>query len=247
LQESRIKTAEIPLATPTEIVPLQAGGEVKLRTGWVRKRISDAVVPMLAYNGSIPGPTFVVAQDSQATVHFINEWDIETTVHWHGLRVDNLFDGVPHDTQAPVPHQGSFVYRLRFPDPGIYWYHPHMYEDYAQELGLYGSIIVTPRDPDFWPPANREYAMMIDDILMDGDQIAPFSHTHGTAPERFGNVMLVNGETPGRLAMGRGEVVRLYLTNTANVRDFNLYFPGARVKLIGGDNGRVEQEAFVNR
>ena len=60
---------------------------------------------------------------------------------------------------------------------------------------------------------------------------------------RFGNVMLVNGETDLRLTAKRGEVVRLYLTNTANTRVFRLCIPGASLKLIGSDLGRVEQRA----
>src|SRR5918998_3612787 len=62
---------------------------------------------------------------------------------------------------------------------------------------------------------------------------------------RFGNVMLINGETDYRVPVNRGEVVRLYITNTANVRVFNLRIPGARLKLVGGDNGRVEREELV--
>src|ERR1051326_8448229 len=62
---------------------------------------------------------------------------------------------------------------------------------------------------------------------------------------RFGNVMLINGETEfsGRAAVG--EVVRLYLVNTANTRIFNVAVSGARMKLVGGDSGRYEHETFV--
>jgi FtsP/CotA-like multicopper oxidase with cupredoxin domain len=62
---------------------------------------------------------------------------------------------------------------------------------------------------------------------------------------RFGNVMLTSGETSLQLSANQGEVVRLYLVNTANVRSFNVRLPGARMKLMGGDNGRIEHEEFV--
>jgi FtsP/CotA-like multicopper oxidase with cupredoxin domain len=58
----------------------------------VRKRINDAAVRMLAYNGSIPGPTLRVQQGSALTVETTNERDVETTVHWHGLRLENRYD-----------------------------------------------------------------------------------------------------------------------------------------------------------
>jgi FtsP/CotA-like multicopper oxidase with cupredoxin domain len=241
----------LPDATGTETVELRDGGSFALKAGPVRKRLGEAMVRMLAYNGSIPGPTLRVSQGSEVTIDFTNEADVETTVHWHGLRLDNRYDGVPHGQhrgmQAPIPAGGGFAYRLRFPDPGVYWYHPHVREDYTQELGLYGTIIVAPSDPAYWAPVNRELVLVLDDILLKGTKVAPFSRTgsNRTAMGRYGNVMLVNGETGYATEARRGEVVRLYLTNTANVRPFNFRIPGARMKLVGGDGGRVEREVFV--
>ena len=78
-------------------------------------------------------------------------------MHWHGLRLENRYDGT-HETQAPIPVGGRFTSRVAFPDPGVYWYHPHIREDYGQELGLYGNVLVVPADPDYWPPVHREVA-----------------------------------------------------------------------------------------
>ena len=64
---------------------------------------------------------------------------------------------------------------------------------------------------------------------------------------RFGNVLLIGGETDYSLTVRAGEVVRLWLTNTANTRVFNVALPGARMKLIGGDSGRMEHEEFVSQ
>lgn len=122
---------------------------------------------MLAYNGSIPGPTLHVDQGSEITVHVTNAGDIETTVHWHGLRLENRFDGVPHETQEPIPIGGSFSYSLQFPDAGFYWYHPHMREDFAQEMGLYGTIVVEPSDPSYWPAVDRYLTLTLDDLLVE--------------------------------------------------------------------------------
>jgi FtsP/CotA-like multicopper oxidase with cupredoxin domain len=244
-------TTGLPDAIAPQIVVLQPDDVLELRAEQVRKRIGEATVKMLAYNRSIPGPTLKVAQGSAVTVHFTNETDLETTVHWHGLRLENRFDGVPtgahQGMMAPVPIGGSFTYRVRFPDPGVYWYHPHLREDYAQELGLYAPIIVVPTDATYWSPVNREVTLLLDDLLLAGGAIAPFSRTQSdhTAMGRFGTVMLVNGETSLTLSANQGEVIRLYLLNTANVRVFNVRLPGARMKLVGGDNGRVEHETFV--
>jgi FtsP/CotA-like multicopper oxidase with cupredoxin domain len=239
-------TAGLPEAAATQMVDLADGEAVELRIGPVAKRIGDATVRMLAYNGSVPGPTLRVREGSELVVNVVNEGDLEATVHWHGLRLDNRYDGT-HETQAPIPVGGTFSYRIEFPDPGVYWYHPHIREDYGQELGLYGNIVVVPADPDYWSPAHRELTLTLDDVLIEDGAIAPFSPTETTyaAMGRFGNVLLVGGETDLSLRADHGEVVRLYLTNTANTRVFNVALPGARMKLVGGDSGRHEREELV--
>jgi FtsP/CotA-like multicopper oxidase with cupredoxin domain len=181
------------------------------------------------------------------TVHVTNRGDLEATVHWHGLRLENRFDGT-HDTQAPIPVGETFTYEVTVPDPGAYWYHPHIREDYGQEMGLYGNILVRPAEPDYWPPVNRELLLTLDDILIEDGKMAPFSGSETThvAMGRFGNVMLVAGEPDLSLTAKRGEVVRLYLTNTANTRVFNVTLPGARTKLVGADSGHYEHEEFVD-
>jgi FtsP/CotA-like multicopper oxidase with cupredoxin domain len=233
-------------AARSQVLDLGDGEEVELRIAPVAKRIGDATVRMLAYNGSVPGPTLRVGEGSQLVVDVVNEGDLEATVHWHGLRLENRYDGT-HETQAPIPVGGAFSCRIEFPDPGVYWYHPHIREDYGQEMGLYGNILVVPADADYWPPAHREVPLTLDDVLIEDGKIAPFSRSETTyaAMGRFGNVLLIGGQTDLALDAMPGEVVRFYLTNTANTRVFNVALPGARMKLVGGDSGRCEREQFV--
>ena len=239
-------TVGLPEAHPPEVVELGDGDELDLRIAPVAKRLAGATVRMLAYNGSVPGPTLLVREGSQVVVNVVNDGDLETTVHWHGLRLDNRYDGTAA-TQRPIPVGGRFTYRLDFPDPGTYWYHPHIREDYAQELGQYGTIIVVPAERGYWPPAHRELTVTLDEILIEDGRVAPFhrSETTYAAMGRFGNVLLINGESELDLTARRGEVLRLHLTNTANTRTFNLALPGARLKLVGGDSGHYEREVLV--
>jgi FtsP/CotA-like multicopper oxidase with cupredoxin domain len=239
-------TSGLPAATSAELVELARGQRFQLRIAPVTKQLGDASVRMLAYNGSIPGPTLKVRQGSEIEVDVVNDGDLEQTVHWHGLRLDNSSDGT-HETQAPIPIGGRFSCRVTFPDPGVYWYHPHIREDYAQEMGLYGNVIVEPADPDYWGSAHRELCLTLDDVLLEDGQIAPFSRleTNYSAMGRFGDTLLIAGEPELQLTAKRGEVVRVYLTNTANTRVFKVALPGARMKLVGGDSGRVEHEQFV--
>jgi FtsP/CotA-like multicopper oxidase with cupredoxin domain len=116
-------------------------------------------------------------------------------------------------------------------------------------MGLYGNIVVLPSEPDYWPAVNREVTLTLDDILLEGGRVAPFGRSESThtAMGRFGNVLLVNGEPGLSLTARQGEVVRFYLTDTANTRVFNVGIPGARLKLVGGDSGRYEREEVVER
>ena len=237
---------DLPPARTTEVVDLADGGRYELRIAPVAKRMGGDTVRMLAYNGSIPGPILRLRQGAQVAVDIENQGDMEGTVHWHGLRLDNRYDGT-HQTQAPIQVGGRFTAVIKCPDPGAYWYHPHIRSDYGVELGLYGGVVVDPDDPDYWPPVHRELFVTLDDLLLEEGKVAPFSREETThaAMGRFGNVILVNGETDLALTAMRGEVLRLYLLNTANTRVFNVGLPGVPIKLVGGDSGHVEQEEWV--
>ena len=228
-------TAGLLEVSRPSVVRLKDGDRFEFRIGPVRKQLDGADLRMLAYNGSIPGPILHVDQGSEITVEVTNEGDVEATVHWHGLRLENRYDGVPHDTQAPIGIGETFTYKVQFPDAGFYWYHPHIREDFGLEMGLYGTIIVEPTDATYWPEVDRQLSITLDDLLVEDGHIATFNKAgpNFTAMGRFGNVMLINGETSFAGDAAPGEVVRLYLVNTANTRIFNFALPGARAKLVG--------------
>ncbi len=241
------ETAGLPEVLGPDVTRLADGDRLDLRIGPARKNIDGAELRMLAYNGSIPGPTLHVDQGSEITVQVRNDGDVEATVHWHGLRLEHQYDGVPAETQIPIPIGGTYTCKVRFPDAGFYWYHPHIREDFGLEMGLYGTIVVEPGDPSYWPAADRELTLTLDDLLVEDGHIAPFSRSGPTfvAMGRYGNVMLINGETRFAGQAAAGEVVRLYLVNTANTRIFNFAIRGARAKLVGGDSGRYERETIT--
>jgi hypothetical protein len=236
-------TEGLPDVAPPSVIRLRDGDHLDLDISPVRKGIDGDDLRMLAYKGSIPGPTLRVDQGSEITVRVTNSGDVETTVHWHGLRLENRYDGVRHETQEPIPIGGSFTYAVQFADAGFYWYHPHMREGFAQEIGLYGTIVVEPSEPSYWPAVDRDLTIVLDDLLVEDGHVAPFNRS--TATGRFGNKMLINGQTEFSGEAALGEVVRLYVVNTAN-SIFNFAVRGARMKLVGGDSGRYERETFVD-
>jgi suppressor of ftsI len=238
----------LPQVKPSTTVELNNGDIFNLEASIVQKTINGQAVKMLAYNGSIPGPLIKVKQGSEITINFKNETDVPTTLHSHGVRLANAFDGVPDVTQPAIPVGGMFTYKIKFPDAGMFWYHPHIREDYAQDLGLYGNYLVVPSDSNYWSPVNREVPLMLDDLLMDGGKIVSFAQSEAdhTLMGRYGNVMLVNGETNYSLAAKKGEVIRLYLTNTANARPFNFGIQDTKLKLVGADGGAYEHDEWRN-
>jgi suppressor of ftsI len=244
---STVDMASLPLARPRELMTLRDGDTLRLTAGMVRRTLKGRSYVMYGFNGQYPGPLLQMPEGATIIVDFRNEIDQPSAVHWHGVRLENRFDGVPGLTQDAVPPGGSFEYRVHFRDPGIYWYHPHVREDVQQDLGLFGNLLVRSPDPAYHGPANREEALMLDDITIGDDGLVPYgseSATHALMG-RFGNVMLVNGEPRYQLKVRRGEVVRFYLTNVSNTRTWNLSFGNAKMKVLASDVSRFEREEWV--
>ena len=265
---------DLPPVRPRQLVRLGDGGTLDLEADFVRRDIGGRPVVMLAFNGQQPGPLVQVPENATIFVNFTNRTPLPTAIHWHGIRLDNRFDGVPGVTQDPVEPSETFRYQIHFPDAGIYWYHPHHREDIQQELGLYGNMLVDSPRPDYYGPANQEQVLMLDDLLLGEDGIVPFGEnaSNYALMGRFGNILLVNGEPDYALSVRRGEVVRFFLTNVSNTRTFNLSFARADessatldpsgiptgdpvipssasaplpVKVVASDVGRFEREVMA--
>ncbi len=232
-------------AEKSQIVTLSNGETFNLEAKPVAKTIQGNLIRMYSYNSQIPGPLIKVKQGSSVYINFTNSIDSDTTVHWHGIRVKNEFDGVPNVTQKAISPGESFLYKLDFPDDGVYWYHPHIREDLQQELGLYGNILVEPKAG--YNNVDREVMLFLDDIRMENGDVDTFSKDYAlfALMGRFGNEMLINGETDYKIDIRKNEVLRLYLTNSANTRTFNFSIDELKMKLVGGDSGKYEKESFV--
>ena len=232
---------------PRPVIELADGDSLMLVAGPVTRRVAGRDVILYGFNGLVPGPLLVVRRAATIHVAFENRTDLPTAIHWHGVRLDNRFDGVPHVTQEPVAPSASFGYTVHFPDAGLYWYHPHHREDLLQDAGLAGAIQVRPDDPEWLGPVHREQVLVLDDLLADGAGLVPWGRDAATHAlmGRFGSLLLVNGETSWAMEVVRAEVVRLWLVNVSNTRTWNVSLPGARMKVVAGDLGRFDRESWV--
>ncbi len=237
----------LPPSEPRRVVPLSDGDTLSLEATLVRHRVGDRTFVMYGYNRQIPGPLVRTDQGATVVVEFRNRIGLPSTIHWHGVRLDNRFDGVPGVTQEAVASGEDFTYRVHLPDAGLYWYHPHVRSDIQQDLGLYGNLLVAPRDSTYYGPANREEVLVLDDLLAGEEGLYPYGEEASTHAlmGRFGNLLLVNGEPGWELEVDRGSVVRLFLTNVSNTRTFNLSLPGARMKVVAADIGRFQREMWT--
>ena len=193
-----------------------------------------------SYNGAVPGPEIRVRQGERLHITLENRLDEETTVHWHGLRVPNAMDGVPHLTQRPIAPGQTFVYEFDLPDAGTYWYHPHQRSFEQVGRGLYGPLIVEEREPI---RVDRDVTWVLDDwrLLPDAQISDDFGNFMDSSHNgRVGNTVTVNGRILESFPVRAGERLRLRLINAANARIFALEFQDHRPTVLALDGQPVE-------
>ncbi len=195
------------------------------------------------YGGTVPGPEIRVRQGDRLRIAVENALDEETTVHWHGLRVPNAMDGVPHLTQAPIAPGETFTYEFDAVDAGTFWYHPHQRSFEQVGRGLYGALIVEEANP---PRVDRELVWVLDDwrLTQDAAISDDFGGFHDMSHAgRLGNTVTINGRVPDALPVRAGERIRLRLINAANARIFALDFGDLAPQVIALDGQPVTPHA----
>lgn len=242
----------LPEAKSPQIIRLASGDTYAVDITEVKMNIAGKWVRMLSYNGSIPWPMIQVKQWATVNIVLTNKvsW-MTTSLHSHGLRLNDAFDGVVKSmmwTQDPIQYGESFEYQLIFPDAGMFWYHPHLDEHVQQELGLYGNYLVSPMNEEGTTWFDAAYPVMLDDIQLtdDGTPQVHVNSENQMLMGRYWNQLLINGKEQYDMAASSWQVVRLYFTNTANVRPFYLSIRNAVIKLIASDLWTYERPTLVD-
>lgn len=202
--------------------------ELKARTAAVQ--LAPAPYPkteIWGYGGTMPGPELRIAQGDRVQRRFLNDLPQASSVHWHGIRIDNAMDGVSGLTQDAVGPGDSFDYDFVAPDAGTYWYHAHNRSWEQVARGLYGALIVEEAEA---PDVDREEVLILDDWLLDPETAQiddsfdnAMMMSHGG---RMGNFLTTNGRFDLTLGARRHERLRLRLINASNARTFLLQFSG---------------------
>ena len=119
-----VACAVLPARARTETAAADEFTVLRARTGSAALRgEGQPSTSIWGYQGMVPGPTLRVKRGEEVRVRLVNELREPTIVHWHGVRLPNAMDGVPHLTQHPIEPGASFDYRFRAPDAGTFWYH----------------------------------------------------------------------------------------------------------------------------
>ncbi|MEP5179875.1 MAG: multicopper oxidase family protein [Rhizobiaceae bacterium] len=218
----------------------QADGSFELRAAKNPKKLAGsnfAASDLWLYNGESPGPEIRLKQGQRAQIRFINELDQPTSVHWHGIRIDNAMDGVSGLTQDPVAPGGTFDYDFVVPDSGTFWYHAHHSSWEQVARGLYGPLIVEEANPVV--DRRHDFTLVIDDwrLADNGDLHLPSfgSLMDWSHAGRLGNWLTVNGQSQPRFQLNAGENYRLRLINASNARILKIDLKAMDAELLGTD------------
>ena len=235
------------MLVPRRLRAEAAGGPVVLhaKPGEARFLPQGDPTPIWGYGGTVPGPEIRVRQGSEVLAQLRNGIGEPTTIHWHGVRLDNAMDGVAHLTQHPVEADQSFDYRFKAPDAGTFWYHPHAHQIMQQDRGLYGLLIVEEPEP---VAVDREVSLIIDDWRLNADgsiETQSLAHLFDAAHAgRIGNLLTVNGEVAPKLPARTGERLRVRLCNACNSRVLELQFENASAQIIAVDGQPISPESM---
>lgn len=192
----------------------------------------DGTTDMLGFNGSTPGPALRARQGETVTVRFDNQTNEGSSVHWHGIRLENAMDGVPGLTQSLVQPGESFDYQFQVPDAGTYWYHSHNRSWEQVAKGLYGPLIIEETNP---PKVDHDITVILDDWRIEetGALVGGFGNMHDFAHGgRLGNYAKM---LPSQETVQMGDRIRLRVINTATARVFPVRIEGLEAQVVALD------------
>jgi hypothetical protein len=133
----------------------------------VEREIAPGMTARLwGYNGQTPGPTIELVEGDKVRIFVTNKLPEHTTIHWHGMLLPNGMDGVGGLTQPHIPAGKTFVYEFEIKGSGTFMYHPHSDEMVQMAMGLMGSLVVHPKDPQF-RRVDRDFVFIMSSYRFD--------------------------------------------------------------------------------
>ena len=248
-RRSLLQSAAAAAFSPAFLTAARASdGFIELTAGPAKAQLlaeGEPKTDVWAYGDTVPGPILRAKQGEPFRLRFINNLPQPSTIHWHGIRIENAMDGVAGLTQEPVLPGESFDYVFTPPDAGTYWYHPHSRTWEQMARGLYGALIVEEREA---PGFDLDLPLIVDDWRLTKSgafheeslgSMMEFSHAG-----RLGNWVTVNGTSLPSFDLPAGGIARLRLINTANSRVLNLKLDDFKGEIIAFDGQPITPQAI---
>ena len=200
---------------------------------WVR-------VAAYAFNGQVPGPRIRIVEGDHVRIVVRNSLPEPTTIHWHGLVVPNTMDGPAEITQAPIQPGGTFTYEFAAQQAGTFFYHSHAKPDRQQALGLYGALIIDPKQGS--SHYDQELVVQLQEWLYKNGYTFPAMPMDGMQP----NFFTINGKSyPAtetvHLRRGQDLLVRLIGSSSGFVHPMHIH--GGPFTIVATDGSSVPEGA----
>jgi uncharacterized protein DUF4396/multicopper oxidase len=215
----------------------------ELDTSVIRWTILPGVtVDAYAFNGQIPGPRLRFREGDRVRINVTNRLPETTTVHWHGLVLPNVMDGVAHVTQEPIENGRLYRYEFTAIQSGTYFYHSHDHVDRQQALGLYGAMLIEPREVDPSLQADHEYTLLLQEWLLREGLTYPAMPMEGAMPNYF----TINGRaypSTDTIPMRVGETLKVRFIGSNNGFIHPMHIHGGPFRVVAKDGQTVQPSA----
>ncbi len=252
--------AAVDPATVTYTAPADARGDQPLQprldngvkvfdltTEIIRWNIlPDRQVLAYAVNRQVPGPRIRVTEGDRVRMIVTNRLPDPTTIHWHGLTLPNGMDGAGDVTQPPIAPGASFTYEFTVEQAGSYFYHSHTNPDRQQGLGLYGALLVDPKDPTNQPAADKEAVIQLQEWTVKSGYTFPAMPMEGAMP----NFFTINGKaypSTERITMRVGERLRVRFIGTSSGFIHPMHIHGGPFTIVATDGNPVPPSAQIQK
>jgi FtsP/CotA-like multicopper oxidase with cupredoxin domain len=228
-----------------DLVPTMDNGVkvFNLETSVIRWNIlPDVTVEGYAFNATIPGPRIRVTEGDRVRIKVTNRLPESTTVHWHGLILPNEMDGPAKITQQPIRPGGSYTYEFTTEQAGTFFYHSHDHVDRQQAFGLYGALIIDPKNAEQVPKADHEYVIQLQEWLKREGLTYPAMLMEGGLPNYF----TINGKAfpaTDTVTMKVGETIKLRFVGSNNNFVHPMHVHGGPFTVVARDGYVLPESA----
>ncbi len=205
----------------------------------VREFAPGMTVNMWGFNGSSPGPTIEAVEGDRIRIFVTNKLPEPTAIHWHGILLPSGMDGVSGLTQPPIPVGKTFVYEFTLLRSGSHFYHTHLDEQLQLALGMYGCLVVHPKDPKFMR-VDRDFMFMLAAYDVEPGTMTPKVSTMTEFNMWTWNNRVFPGIDP--LVARSGERVRIRVGNLT-MTNHPIHMHGPHFEVTGTDGGWIPKSA----